>query len=71
MNNEIQVMPSTVSIIDSVNLNQLANTMTKISQMQSVLQKTLRQNHDFGVVPGTKKPTLLKPGAEKILMQVI
>ncbi|MCT4507913.1 MAG: hypothetical protein N4A48_04005 [Tepidibacter sp.] len=68
MNNEMQVMPSTVSIIDSVNLNQLANTMTKISQMQSVIQKTLRQNHDFGVVPGTKKPTLLKPGAEKILM---
>ncbi|WFD09767.1 hypothetical protein [Tepidibacter hydrothermalis] len=68
MNNEVQVMPSTVSIIDSVNLNQLANTMTKIGQMQSVIQKTLRQNHDFGVVPGTKKPTLLKPGAEKILM---
>lgn len=68
MNNEIQVMPSSVSIIDSLNLNQVVNTMTKIGQMQAVLQKNLRQNHDFGVVPGTKKPTLLKPGAEKILM---
>ena len=28
----------------------------------------MKQNHDFGVVPGTSKPSLLKPGAEKILM---
>jgi hypothetical protein len=30
----------------------------------------LHQNHDYGIIPGTDKPTLLKPGAEKILMMM-
>jgi len=35
----------------------------------NVIQKTLKEGHDYGVIPGTgNKPTLLKPGAEKILM---
>lgn len=29
---------------------------------------TLRRNIDFGVVPGTKKPSLYKSGAEKVIM---
>jgi len=58
-----------LSIIDNVNLQQVSSTMQKIGQFQAVVQRTLKQNHDFGIVPGTgSKPTLLKPGAEKILM---
>lgn len=57
-----------LSIIDDVNIQQVSATMQKISQFQTIVQKTLKQNHDFGVIPGTPKPTLLKPGAEKILM---
>ncbi|WP_213997013.1 DUF3820 family protein [Tepidanaerobacter syntrophicus] len=59
---------STLSIIDDVDIQQVAGTMQNISKFQAVVQKTLKQNHDFGVIPGTPKPTLLKPGAEKILM---
>jgi hypothetical protein len=44
--------------------------MNKITQFQQVIQKTLHQGHDFGIIPGTDKPTLLKPGAEKILMMM-
>ena len=29
---------------------------------------TLRRNVDFGVIPGTKKPTLLKSGAERLAL---
>lgn len=36
--------------------------------MQAVVQATLKKDHDYGIIPGTNKPTLLKPGAEKILM---
>ena len=57
-----------VSIIDNISIQQVQNTMHKITQFQQVIQKTLHQNHDYGIVPGTQKPTLLKPGAEKILM---
>lgn len=60
----------TLAIIDTVEITQVQQTMQKISQFQSVIQKTLRQGHDYGIVPGTDKPSLLKPGAEKILMML-
>lgn len=59
-----------ISIIDSVSISQVQQTMQKITQFQKVIQDTLHQNHDFGVIPGTNKPTLLKPGAEKLLMMM-
>lgn len=65
MNNEIN---NALSIIDTVQIENIANTMAKIQQMQGVVQKTLKEGHDFGEVPGTSKPTLLKPGGEKICM---
>lgn len=64
MSNEINAL----SIIDTVEIDNIASTMAKIQQMQSVVQKTLKKGHDFGEVPGTSKPTLLKPGGEKICM---
>ena len=64
MSNEINAL----SIIDTVEIDTIANTMAKIQQMQAVVQKTLKIEHDYGKVPGTTKPTLLKPGGEKICM---
>lgn len=37
-----------------------------IKLFQVVVKEQLQEGHDFGTIPGTKKPTLLKPGAEKI-----
>lgn len=65
----VQETPKSLSIIDNVNLQQVQATMQKIAQFQTVVQKTLKKDHDYGIIPGTgNKPTLLKPGAEKILM---
>ena len=66
----MQETQNSVAIIDTVDIRQVQATMNKISQFQQVIQKTLHQGHDFGVIPGTDKPTLLKPGAEKILMMM-
>ena len=66
----MQETQNSVAIIDMVEIQQVQATMNKISQFQQVIQKTLHQGHDFGVIPGTDKPTLLKPGAEKILMMM-
>ncbi len=63
-------MPNSLAIIDTVEIQQVQATMNKITQFQQVIQKTLHQGHDFGIIPGTDKPTLLKPGAEKILMMM-
>ncbi len=64
MSNEVNAL----SIIEIVDIDNISTTMNKIAQMQAVVQKTLKQGHDFGEVPGTSKPTLLKPGGEKICM---
>lgn len=63
-------LPTNIAIIDTVEVAQVEATMKKISQFQQVVQKTLHEKHDFGIIPGTDKPTLLKPGAEKILMMM-
>jgi len=63
-------LPTNIAIIDTVEVAQVEATMKKISQFQQVIQNTLHQNHDYGIIPGTDKPTLLKPGAEKILMMM-
>lgn len=57
-----------VSVIDGVDIQAVTGTMHKIGQFQSIVKSQLKQNYDYGIIPGTPKPALLKPGAEKILM---
>jgi hypothetical protein len=57
-----------LSIIEAIDIQSIPSTMQKISAMQAIVQKTLKRDHDYGIIPGTTKPTLLKPGAEKILL---
>lgn len=43
---------------------------TAVSRYQSLVkftQQIMTENIDFGAIPGTDKPTLLKPGAEKLV----
>ena len=41
--------------------------MTKTQQIQDLMKRAMNQGIDFGQIPGTNsKPTLLKPGAEKL-----
>lgn len=37
-----------------------------INNFQEIVHSALKKDLDYGVIPGTKRPTLLKPGAEKI-----
>lgn len=38
----------------------------RFSQVAEFVKQIMKQDIDFGVIPGTNKPTLLKPGAEKL-----
>src|SRR3990172_741514 len=49
-------MPA-MSITESVN---------RYNALVEFVQRIMRQDVDYGVIPGTTKPTLLKPGAEKL-----
>ena len=59
-----------LSVIDSIDTNIVARTMEKINAFQQVIQQAVKPGHDIGIIPGTNKPTLLKPGAEKIVMMM-
>lgn len=39
----------------------------QVSKLREVLKQVLVDKVDYGVIPGTQKPSLLKPGSEKIL----
>jgi len=41
-------------------------TLARIEQLKSFVKQYLREGEDYGKIPGTDKPTLLKPGAEKL-----
>ena len=41
--------------------------LAAIEAFQKACQLHMRDGSDYGVIPGTQKPTLLKPGAEKII----
>lgn len=45
---------------------QFRQDIQAINRFQAIVHQNLVVNQDYGVIPGTTKPTLLKPGAEKI-----
>lgn len=70
-NNQMMVQQETNSmmIIDGLKLDRVTESMNKINQFQKVIQGALVEGHDYGqAFYGSQKPSLLKPGAEKILM---
>lgn len=53
-------------IVQGVTLGSISNSIKAINAFQALVRSQLRDNQDYGIIPGTDKPTLLKPGAEKI-----
>lgn len=46
----------------------LADVLARVNLVQQVMREVMKENVHYGVVPGTDKPTLLKPGAELLCM---
>jgi len=44
----------------------LQDMKQKLNLVQQFFNQVMVPNQDYGVIPGTEKPTLLKPGAEKL-----
>ncbi|MCE5329886.1 hypothetical protein LLG07_06105 [bacterium] len=38
----------------------------EFNELQRFVKSVMKEGSDYGIVPGTEKPTLLKPGAEKL-----
>ena len=67
---EQQTQPTNtaLSLIMQVNVPAAKKEMSAITSFQQMVKGTMVRDQDYGVIPGTQKPTLLKPGAEKLLM---
>ena len=59
---------NSLSIIEKADMTSFKQSMVKIGEFQKLVRENLKEGKDFGKIPGTSKPTLYKPGAEKILM---
>jgi len=40
----------------------------QVQLIQNLMDKVMRKDEHYGIIPGTKKPTLYKPGAEKLCL---
>jgi|SRR5215831_37798 len=44
------------------------NVLAQVHKVQELMRLVMKDGEHYGVIPGTDKPTLLKPGAEKLCM---
>jgi len=58
------ITPQTIETLDQ--RLSVAQIMARRSAIQALMRGTMREEVDYGTIPGTPKPTLYKPGAEKI-----
>lgn len=65
-------MPNAAIAIRPENGIQLKNefdvteVIEQVKKIQNIMTAVMRKDEHYGVIPGTNKPTLLKPGAEKL-----
>lgn len=46
----------------------VTDLMAQVRKIQEVMKQAMKDGEHFGKIPGTPKPTLLKPGAEKLCL---
>ncbi len=69
--NEVANQETSANLIESVvgeGMQNVTKSIQNIVSFQQIVKSQLKKDIDFGIISGTKKPTLLKPGAEKLLM---
>lgn len=42
------------------------DVVSRVEKIQTLMKKVMKLDEHYGIIPGTSKPTLLKPGAEKL-----
>lgn len=65
--NDISALPQPNNYQIVMPVMELSAAVERRKMMVAFTQKLMVPGKDYGVIPGTEKPTLLKPGAEKLL----
>lgn len=50
-----------------IDVERIETSLKRITEFKELAIRQLKKGVDYGVIPGSGKPTLLKPGAEKLL----
>lgn len=66
--NEIDNQNNMMVAFDGVDVANVERKLKSIQDFQALVRSQFKPDIDFGVVPGSKKLSMLKPGAEKTLM---
>jgi len=67
MNEKAMVIRDNTHIVNFEDYAMPVESLTKqVAMIQEVMAKVMKENEHYGKIPGTDKPTLLKPGAEKL-----
>ena len=61
-----EIVSAAQTQISPVSNRAIAQTAEHYETMTAFVSAQMKKGVDYGVIPGTKKPTLLKPGAEKL-----
>jgi len=62
---DAEIVPAAESLVLMPVMN-IAMAKQRLAEFQSFIKEYLVPDEDFGTIPGTPKPTLLKPGADKL-----
>lgn len=63
---EAEVVPAgALAVRDELSVEEV---VAQVEKIQQVVALAMKKDEHYGVIPGTKKPTLLKPGAEKLCL---
>lgn len=66
-----QTVENPLSLLQEIDTRAVTQTLNKVKTLQATFKNILVEQHDYGKIPGCgDKPTLLKPGAEKIQMSL-
>ena len=60
--------PTEVRSIATVHELDVDDVIQQVQKIQRVMEAVMKAGEHYGVIPGTDKPTLLKPGAEKLCL---
>lgn len=69
MGNDVEVYRENRAVINFEDFAMSVDSVVKqVKLIQDVMAKVMREDEHFGIIPGCKKPSLYKPGAEKLCM---
>lgn len=69
MTEELAVYEHQNSLVNIEDFAMSAGALVKqVNLIQDVMSKVMKDGEHYGTIPGTNKPTLLKPGAEKLTL---